>query len=466
MTRSGGESERLRQPQPVIKHRIASGRGAMEQPNVTGDGDAALTGRFWVVLVAASVATGLMGDALMAVLKLAERLTFNYRGGDYAAAVGRTSPIHRVVALGLAGCVGAASWYLIRRWLRHQKSEIDDVLWKGDARLGFRRSALTSLVSEVVIGMGGSIGREAAPKLMGGAAASWLADRFALSDAQRRLLVACAGGAGLACVYNVPLGGAIFTAEVLYGSFALPTALAALVCSCVATATAWLTLPTTPIYLGVPSVHSTGSTLSFALVAGVVLGLLATVHIRLIGWVSHHRMAGKRMLWVMPLAFLAVGVAGIWYPELFGNGKDMATTAFLGTGAVGLLLALSVLKPLVTAATIGSGAAGGVFTPFFATGAVTGSVLGWCWLHLASGGSPTAFALIGAAAMIGAAMQAPLAGLVLVVELTHSGLGLAVPMVLATAIATAIARWLDGYSIYSARLPGHEGPAQTPSVTK
>ena len=40
--------------------------------------------------------------------------------------------------------------------------------------------------------------------------------------------------------------------------------------------------------------------------------------------------------------------------------------------------------------------------------------------------------------MIGAAMQAPLTGLVLIVELTHSGLDLAVPMIAATVLATAI----------------------------
>jgi len=453
MSHRGGESERQRIPQPVIKHRIASGRGAMEQPNVTNDGDAALTARFWIVLVIASVLTGLMGDALMAILKFAERLAFNYHGGDYAAAAAATPPLHRVVVLTLAGIIGAVCWFGIRKWLKHQKSEVDDVLWRGDARLGVMRSTLTSVVSEIVIGMGGSIGREAAPKLMGGVAASWLSDHLAMTDAQRRLLVACAGGAGLACVYNVPIGGAIFTAEVLYGSFALPTALAALASSAIATMTAWLLLPTTPVYGDLPTVHTTPTTVGFALVAGVLIGGLAICFIRLIGWVSAHRIGGTKMLFLMPATFAVVGVIGIWFPQIFGNGKDMAHDAFLGTSSIGLLLALSILKPLVTAGTLGSGAAGGVFTPFLATGAVTGALFGTVWLHLWGGAPVTAFALIGASAMIGAAMQAPMAGMVLVMELTHSGLNVAIPMVLATVIATALVRWVDGYSIYSARLP-------------
>jgi chloride channel protein, CIC family len=55
--------------------------------------------------------------------------------------------------------------------------------------------------------------------------------------------------------------------------------------------------------------------------------------------------------------------------------------------------------------------------------------------------------------MIGAAMQAPLAALVLVLELAGTGFGLMVPLAAATVTATAVAFYIDGYSIYSARLP-------------
>jgi hypothetical protein len=61
-------SERLRIPQPLIKRRLPSGRGATEQPNVTSDGDPALTPAFWVVLVATGLAAGLIGAGLMYLL--------------------------------------------------------------------------------------------------------------------------------------------------------------------------------------------------------------------------------------------------------------------------------------------------------------------------------------------------------------------------------------------------------------
>jgi chloride channel protein, CIC family len=108
------------------------------------------------------------------------------------------------------------------------------------------------VISEIVIGMGALIGRENASKLMGGAAASVLASWARLTPGQRRLLVACGGG-GLAAVYNVPLGGTLFTAEIMMGAITLPVVLPALACFGIATATAWLYLPQHATYLGVPS---------------------------------------------------------------------------------------------------------------------------------------------------------------------------------------------------------------------
>ncbi len=447
-----GESERLRVPQPLIKKRIASGRGAMEQPNVTGDGDAALTPSLWLAVVVTGIAAGLLGSGLMAILYQVEHAAFRYDGGDFAHAVAHTSDVRRVVMLVLAGVIGSVAWFLIRKFLRQERSEIDDAVWSHDGELSFRRSALTSIISEIVIGLGGSIGREAAPKLMGGASGSVLASWLKLSPAQKKLLVACGGGAGLACVYNVPLGGAIFTAEVMLGSFALPVVMPALLCSLVATATAYLTLPTHPTYTDIPNFTTSPSLMVWSVLSGFAIGLLSVLYVRVIGWVSHRRAKGTQILWVMPLVFAVVGLLGIKWPELFGNGKDIAHDAFFGVGSIGLLAALWILKPLVTTATLGSGAAGGVFTPFLATGALFGALTGNLWIHVWPGSPVGAFALIGAAAMIGASMQAPLAGLVLVLELTHTGFALALPMMLATLIATAVSRQVDGYSIYSARL--------------
>ena len=89
--------------------------------------------------------------------------------------------------------------------------------------------------------------------------------------------------------------------------------------------------------------------------------------------------------------------------------------------------------------------------------AAFGGAFGIAWNLLWPGSPPGAYALIGAAALLGAAMQAPLASLALALELTHSGFQIMVPMLAATVTATIVSRYIDGYSIYSARLPPQRG---------
>ncbi|WP_304046000.1 chloride channel protein [Jatrophihabitans endophyticus] len=426
----------------------------MLQPNVTGDGDARLTARFWVMVVLTGVATGLLGDGLMFLLFGIEHLAFGVNGNDssFTAAVADAGGWHRVVPLLVAGAFGGPAWYLLRRFTPGKKSEVDEVLWTGEGRLSLRRSLGTSVISEIVIGLGASLGREAAPKLMGAVSGSMVAEWAKLTPAQRRLLVACGGGAGLAAVYNVPLGGALFTAEILVGAVNLPVILPALACSGVATCVAWLYLPSHATYLDIPDYAFSGRLLVWALLLGPVVGVLAAGWVRLIGWVSHHRVQGRWAIGAPLVAFAVLAVVALRYPELYGNGRGMAHTAFVGAGTLALFAALSVLKPFVTALCLESGATGGLFTPTMSAGAVLGAFLGIAWSHLWPGSPIGAYAMIGAAAMIGAGMQAPLAGLALVLELTHSGFALMVPMIVATVLATAIARWIDGYSIYTARL--------------
>jgi CIC family chloride channel protein len=456
-------SERERVPAPLIKRRIPSGAGAMLQPNVTGDGEARLTARFWVMVAVTGVASGLLGDLMMLILFSVEHLAFGVNGtSGFTAAVTRAGAWHRALPLLIAGPVGGVAWYLLRRFTPGKKSEVDDVLWSGEGRLSPLRSFGTSVISEVVIGLGASLGRESAPKLMGAVAGSVAGEWAGLSAAQQRLLIACGGGAGLAAVYNVPLGGALFTAELLIGSMTLPVILPALACSGIATFVAWIYLPSHATYVHVPDYPFAFRLLAWSVLAGVVIGFFTAGWVRLVALVSHHRARGAAAIGAPLAAFAVLALAALWFPTLYGNGKGMAYDAFLGLGSLGGLATLTLLKPLLTALCLGSGASGGLFTPTLSTGAVLGGFLGLAWSHLWPGSPVGAYAMIGAVAMIGAGMQAPLAGLVLVLELTHSGFSLMVPMVVATVIATAITRWVDGYSIYSARL---EAPARAAAET-
>ena len=68
----------------------------------------------------------------------------------------------------------------------------------------------------------------------------------------------------------------------------------------------------------------------------------------------------------------------------------------------------------------------------------------------ARGSSPGSYAVIGATAILSAAMQAPISSIALVLELTDSGEPLMVPLLIATAGAMLVSRALENRSIYSA----------------
>jgi len=425
----------------------------MEQPNNTSD-TARLTVRFWFALLATAVATGLLGALMMAVLHATQHLAFGYRSGPFGQAVAHTSDRRRFLALLIGGAVVGPAWFLLRR-VAAGSSDVDDAVWTGSGELGVRRSFGTAVISEVAIGAGASLGREAAPKLLGAASGSLLAGWAQLDPGQRRRLVACGAGAGVGAVYNVPLGGALITAELLMGQLTLPVLLPALLCSVLATVVSWVYLPTSVTYPGLPTLSLHAPQVLYAALTGPLVGLLAVMLVRLIGWVSHHQLRDRWVLIGPLLAFGALGLLALRYPLLLGNGKDLTRGAFLGTTSRDLLVlaGLATLQPVVTAPCLGSGASGGLLTPVLSTGAALGLLLGLEWEHVWPGGPVVAYSVITGAALLGATTQAPLTALVLVLELTGNTGPLIAPMVLATGLATLVVRQVDGHSIYSARLP-------------
>jgi chloride channel protein, CIC family len=110
--------------------------------------------------------------------------------------------------------------------------------------------------------------------------------------------------------------------------------------------------------------------------------LAAVVWVRLIVRVHDLRPSGRGRLIAPNLILTGLGVISIAYPQLLGNGKDTVQLAVTGGLAVGTLAVLVVLKPIVTAACLGSGAPGGLFTPTLTYGVLLGGLLGSAWTLL------------------------------------------------------------------------------------
>jgi H+/Cl- antiporter ClcA len=161
--------------------------------------------------------------------------------------------------------------------------------------------------------------------------------------------------------------------------------------------------------------------------------------------------------------FAALGALSIQYPQLLGNGSQLAQLALAGALSVGLFGVLLVLKPLATGSCVASGSPGGLFMPTLTVGVLFGGLLGHGWNELWPGASVGSYALIGGGAVLAAAMQGPIAATVLILELTGTSASLMVPLLLAVGEATVLARLLNTPSIYSARLAEpHHRPDHPP----
>lgn len=402
------------------------------------------TGASWfirlvVVTLLVGVGSGVAGIAVTLLLRVAQHLAFGYSDGTFLEGVLGAEPWRRVVALAAAGVIGGFGWWALRRWGRAVVPVADVV---DGARMPGLPSLLHAALQIAIVGLGASIGRELAPRELGALFGSWLSDRAGLRPRDRRVLVAAGAGAGLAAVYNVPLGGAIFTLEVLLLDLSITAVIVALATSAIATLVARIVVPNEPLY-ALPSLPVTPSLVVWACLAGPVLGLAGAGFVRAIEVARDRRPTGWRLTVVMPLVFTGIGALAVVFPQLLGNGRALGQVAFdvaLPTATIALLL---VLKAVVTLATIGSGASGGTLTPSLAIGAALGMVGGALWNHLWPGTPVASFVLVAAAAFLAASLRAPITALALVFEFTNQQLGMLVPAMIAVAGSIAVARLLE-----------------------
>lgn len=410
---------------------------------------------FWSAVLLTGLGAGISAAVLTLVLQAVEHLVWPGSGPTLLDIVTEAGPWRHITVLTLAGLITGVGQIMLVRLTSANGIEITAAIWFNAGRLPALRTLGSALLSIVTVAMGASLGREGAPKQVGAVVANALADRGKLTDEQRRLLVACGAGAGMAGAYGVPLGGALFALEVLRGELALRLVLPAVTASLIATAVAWLALPDAPTYL-IPAYASSISVSCWALLAGPIAGLVSVGYVKMIAWGDRGRPRGWQRLAAPLLVLAGLGLISIWFPQLLGNGRDVAQLAFAGQLTLPLLISLAFLKPLATILCVRSGTPGGLFTPSLALGALLGGLLGHIWTWFWPGVPPGLFAIIGAAAVLAATTQGPISAVVLMMELTARDRSFIVPMLLAVVTATLVSRTIEPRSIYDARLSDEE----------
>ena len=331
---------------------------------------------------------------------------------------------------------------------------------EGKGKIRRRIPLIKGLASAITIGSGGSAGREGPTAQIAAGIGSWFADLMGMSENDRRIAVSVCVGAGIGTIFKAPIGGAILAAEILYKrDLEVEVIYPSIIAGAVGYAIFGSIVGFTPVFgNNVISFNILG--LPMYAVLGIVTGLLSIVYIKSFYGI-HDRfkkleisnymkpVIGAAVVGLLALIFPEIMATGYGWVQIMMNGSLQQIPTF-GVPLLIILILLPIVKIVATSFSIGSGGSGGVFAPGLSIGASIGLIL-FMLFHLIS---PTVavvaapFVIIGMLSFFGAAGKAPIAVLIMVVEMTGSLMVLPGAMV-----AIMIAYFVSGdYTIYRSQV--------------
>jgi len=318
--------------------------------------------------------------------------------------------------------------------------------------------------SAVALASGFSVGREGPAVHLGAACSTYLGSVLKLPYNSIRILCACGIAAGIAATFNTPIAAVIFVMEVIMREYKahifIPVMLASIVGS----------LITQNIF---GSSHSfqyfhtvtieQNHYLSLVLLA-IVLGILAAIFNKYLVLIIKKSVEYHIVTRLM-VAALITGTLGYLVPGAMGTGASAIDTSLTSDLPLMFLFSLLIAKLLMTMFALGLGIPGGIVGPTLGIGAIAGALVGAIVMQVLPGehlGSD--FILMGMAGFMAASLNAPLAALLAIVELSGQ-LELVVPAMIVITIASIVSRQLcKNKSIFTMQLDAQNLPYSKPPI--
>jgi CIC family chloride channel protein len=266
-----------------------------------------------------------------------------------------------------------------------------------------------------------------------------------------KVLIAAGAGAGLATAFNAPIAGAVFVLEELVRRFDTRIAIAALGASAAAIAVARSFLGAAPDFVVEPLAYVGVEIWLLFVALGAISGLAGHLYNHtLLGTLAAMDRLGRWPIEIRAAVIGgAVGALGFFAPALIGGGDDIAHHLLTRGATLALLPLAFLLRFGLGAVSYAAPVPGGLFAPLLVLGAQLGLFCGiLCQLAFPTGNlDPTAFAVVGMAAFFAGVVQAPVTGIVLVIEMT-AGFTMLLPMIAACFAAMLVPNLLHGSPIY------------------
>ncbi|MGK0442859.1 MAG: H+/Cl- antiporter ClcA [Pseudohongiellaceae bacterium] len=293
-------------------------------------------------------------------------------------------------------------------------------------------------IGAFALATGQSGGREGPAVHLGAGINSLIGQKLRLPNNSIRLLIGCGSAAAIAAAFNTPIAGVIFAMEVIMMEYTIigfiPITLAAIT----ATTLIQATDSADKIFL-IPNVESIAMTslaeMPYVVLLGLVTGCCATLFIIILK--LGLKLSNKPIFVRITLAGLITGSCALVAPEVLGIGYDSLNALLSHEYSLNIILALLAAKIIATAASCGLGLPVGLIGPNLligaCIGAATGEFISYFFPELSS--QKEFYVLLGMGAMMAAVMNAPLAALMALLELT-TNTNVIFPAMLAITVAT------------------------------
>ena len=395
--------------------------------------------RLLFATLALGVGTGLVGIACHYLLEGVQMLAFGQERSDLLQQFQEAGGLRRFLVLCVTGILAAGFWYILqeRYKILSIRRQIDLV---GDRDPAPLAHLLHATMQVAIVGAGASVGKEGAPREVGALLAGRLGKVLSLTIKERRVLIACGAGAGLAAVSQVPFASSLFVFETLGLAYHWKNILLVLSSTYLATWVAQPIVGHSAIYHMSP-VHWSTSSFIQAVIVALLLTPLALAFRFLANRASRKRRKDWTILLALPVAFMVFAGIVIFYPIFMGNGQVLAQALLSGQPLSSLALTLAV-KGFLAYLLLRNGAYGGTLTPSFALGIGSGYLatllLTVVDIHL----DPALGMLLGATVFLGTTLQAPLTAIALSLGFTGQSWALILPLALAASMSYVIQnRW-------------------------
>lgn len=267
---------------------------------------------------------------------------------------------------------------------------------------------------------GQSVGREGPAVHLGAAAGSLLGQWLKAPHNCLRTLVGCGVAAAIAASFNTPIAGVIFAMEVVLMEYTIMGFLPIIMASVTGAAVSRMIFGPEPAFSLPPIQMNSLWELPYIALSGLTIAATAAAFIKM--QLLFNRCRQWPIIVRTTLAGTLTGGVAIYVPQVMGVGYDTVGETLQGHIGIGLLTIIISAKLLTATASIGLGQPGGVIGPIFMIGAMLGGLMGLSaeWLLPDNGATTGFYVMLGMGALVAAVLNAPLAGLMAVLELTYN----------------------------------------------